>query len=86
MVEAGLRQNRRIKDSGEILESAVVDLLLLVNLGMGELGQDMVEHMGIEEVSLHSRAAMGDMEVALASLEVIEVLACLVVPAEVGLD
>ena len=86
MVEAGLHQNRRIKDSGEILESVGVDLLLLANLGMGELDQDMVEHMDIEEASLHSRAAMGGMEVALVSLEVIEVVACLVVPAEVGLD
>ena len=86
MVEAGLHQNRRIKDSGEILESAVVDLLLLVNQDMEELEPDMVEHMDIEEVSLHSRAAMGGMEVALVSLEVIEVVACLVVPAEVGLD
>ena len=85
-MEAGLRQNRRIKDLGEILESAGVDLLLLVNLDMGELDQDMVEHMDIEEVILRSRAAMGGMEVALVSLEVIEVLACLVVPAEVGLD
>ena len=86
MVEAGLRQNRRIKDSGEILESAVVDLLLLVNQDMEELELDMEEHMDIEEVSLHSRAAMGGLEVDLASLEVIEVIACLVVPAEAGLD
>ena len=86
MVEAGLHQNRRIKDSGEILESAVVDLLLLVNQDMEELEPDMVEHMDIEEVSLHSRAAMGGLEVDLASLEVIEVIACLVVPVEVGLD
>ena len=86
MVEAGLHQNRRIKDSGKILESVVVDLLLLVNLDMGELDQDMAEHMDIEEVSLHSLAAMGGMEVALASLEVIEVVACSVVPAEAGLD
>ena len=86
MVEAGLHQNRRIKDSGKILESVVVDLLLLVNLDMGELDQDMEEHTDIEEVSLHSLAAMGGMEVALASLEVIEVVACLVVPAEAGLD
>ena len=47
MVEAGLHQNRRIKDSGKILESVVVDLLLLVNLDMGALDQDMAEHMGI---------------------------------------
>ena len=85
-MEAGLRQNRRIKDLGEILESVGVDLLLLVNLDMGELDQDTEEHMDIEEVSLHSLAAMGGMEVALASLEVIEVVACLVVPAEAGLD
>ena len=85
-MEAGLHQNRRIKDSGEILESAVVDLLLLVNQDMEELEPDMVEHMDIEEVGLHSRAAMGGMEVALVSLEVIEVVACLVVPVEVGLD
>ena len=86
MVEAGRHQNRRIKDLGGILESAVVDLLLLVNLDMGELDQDMVEHMDIEEVSLHSRAATEGMEVDPASLEVIEVIACLVVPAEAGLD
>ena len=86
MVEAGLRQNRQIKDSGEILESAVVDLLLLVNQDMEELEPDMVEHMDREEVNLHSLAAMGGMEVALVSLEVIEVVACLVVPAEAGLD
>ena len=86
MVEAGLHQNRRIKDSGKILESVVVDLLLLVNLDMGELDQDMAEHMDIEEVSLHSLAAMGGMEVELVSLEVIEVVACLVVPEEAGLD
>ena len=86
MVEAGLRQNRRIKDSAGILESAVVDSLLLVNLDMGELDQDMVEHMDIEEVNLHSRAATEGMEVDLASLEVIEVIACLVGPVEVGLD
>ena len=86
MVEAGRHQNRRIKDLGGILESAVVDLLLLVNQDMEELELDMEEHMDIEEVSLHSRAAMGGMEVEVASLEVIEVIACLAGPAEVGLD